>query len=119
MSWCIVFGDSYVIDLSDKYITKEKQIPKSSLISDPKLVDTYINNVLNRQKLQTYFLTLIDPLPLERSQKMRLLYNEILLLNKEKSASDNSGMLLAREDLPKGRQSGDKVWTKGRGESNQ
>ena len=119
MSWCIGFGDSYVIDLSDKYITKEKQIPKSSLISDPKLVDTYINNVLNRQKLQTYFLTLIDPLPLERSQKMRLLYNEVLLLNKEKSASDNSSMLLAREDLPKGRQSGDKVWTKGRGESNQ
>lgn len=119
MSWCIGFGDSYIMDLSDKYVTKEKQISKDSVISDPKLVGIYINDVLNRQKLETYFLSLIDPLPLDRSQKMRLLYNEIVLLNREKFTSDKSSIFPARKDLPKGRQSGDKAWTAARGESNQ
>ena len=51
MSWCFAFGETYIMDVSDKYITKsDKQINKLESVSELKNIKEFIDT-LNDDKL--------------------------------------------------------------------
>lgn len=108
MSWCIGFNDSYVIDLSRKYITKEKEIDQRLITPNVQAVKAVIAQY-GRSKLVSYYHRL------GRNQW----YNQCLLkYNRELYSIYKPNFQVPQAKLDqKGRQSGAGDWTKERGES--
>ncbi|CUM68556.1 uncharacterized protein PRCAT00006282001 [Priceomyces carsonii] len=118
MSFVIGIGEGYVIDLSDKYITVPgKQIDKRTLISNARLVDTFIT-LINYEKLLRYYIEFIDIQPSPGHQKLLNLYYDIILMNnvEKLQISQRHPSPSTNSDMPKGRQTGGPEWTKNRGE---
>ncbi|KAK6457292.1 uncharacterized protein RJT20DRAFT_145103 [Scheffersomyces xylosifermentans] len=117
MSFVVGFNNNYIVDLSDKYITKEKQIDKSTIVSNVANVAKFIQ-VINYKKLLNYYSTLVE---IETEQdKLLKVYNEVLLkMNQEKLQLETKEKITppsTSQDIPKGRQTGSSEWTKQRGE---
>ncbi|CAI5758239.1 unnamed protein product [Candida verbasci] len=107
MSFVIGFGDKYIIDLSEKYITKEKQINKST-ITDVNKVKQVINyyNTLKQLNYQKQFEG-------DDESLMRVYYDIIVPYNQELKHVEPT----KTNNLPIGRQTGSIEWLKSRGES--
>lgn len=120
MSWVIGINDSYMIDLSEKYITSvEKRIPKTNTVSNVQYIKDVLHKI-NCDKLLKYYFEYIDPTSSNESEKLMSLYNKVILIhNREKLELNGSK---SRTDMPsstittKGRQTGGTEWTKARGE---
>lgn len=118
MSFCIGITEGYMVDLSTKYITKaDKQIPRGTIISSEKAFARFMERVNARQLLR-YYQTYIDPLAISESEKLRKLYDMLVIKNAEREAL-NKGTAEATKTKTSimGRQSGSALWTKSRGES--
>ncbi|EGW32864.1 peptide-N(4)-(N-acetyl-beta-glucosaminyl)asparagine amidase [Spathaspora passalidarum NRRL Y-27907] len=115
MSYVIGFNQNYIIDLSDKYITPEKQIEKSSVISKNK-VDKLIN-YYNSNKLANYYNQQVSKLGNEHKALLSV-YNDIIIpRNQELDVMKEPNKPSATSTtLTKGRQTGSAAWTKSRGE---
>ncbi|EMG50746.1 PNG1 Peptide-N(4)-(N-acetyl-beta-glucosaminyl)asparagine amidase [Candida maltosa Xu316] len=113
MSFVIGFNRHYMIDLSQKYITTEKQIPQSS-ITDTKKVKPLIK-FLNAAKQSKYYEELShwnNP-----DETLRKVYYDIIVPhNSELLGKTATTSTPTKTDLPQGRQSGSAEWTKSRGE---
>lgn len=108
MSWCIGFGLGYVVDLSDKYITADKQIDRSAMVR-PQSVAAFIA-FTNGQLLRKYYDTTDGP---EQARLLKVYSDVVLLKNQEATAPTPTG---TKEGVPQGRQSGSAEWTRSRGE---
>lgn len=108
MSYCIGFGDSYVVDLSEKYITnKDKQIDKKSVVSDLQLVPQLIKQINARKLLKTYESFRYESTALQR------IYDILVMCNNEQMKILTP---VASKTEAVGRQSGTAEWTSSRGE---
>lgn len=113
MSWVIGIGYDYVVDLSDKYISAEKQIPKAS-VADEKAAAEFIDDV-NKLLLQRKWAEL--ELNGSSSEQNHLkLYEEVLLPQGRERINLALAPAPTKTLLPKGRQTGKGEWTKSRGE---
>ncbi|KAI3405276.2 PNG1 [Candida oxycetoniae] len=117
MSYVIGFNANSVVDLSGKYITKEKQIPQSSIV-DPNLVAKTIRWI-NGQKLQQLYNSYRMMQNKTEDQSLIQLYNDAIvprnheLLNETETFKPTT----SHSEIPQGRQTGSSEWTKARGES--
>ncbi|KAI5960076.1 PNG1 [Candida pseudojiufengensis] len=112
MSYVIGFNMNSIVDLSDKYITKEKQINQTEVV-DPKEVEKVIE-FYNFKKLHDVY----DILKNEQNEINSLLeiYKNIIVpRNKEQVKGDIKST--PSSNIPKGRQTGSAEWTKNRGEN--
>lgn len=115
MSWCFAFGDGYVMDVSDKYITKsDKQLNKLDSVSNLENIKEFID-VWNELKLVSYYKGLELTNGSESENLMRL-YKDVLLIHNREKGKIESHSKATNTELPKGRQTGDSSWTKSRGE---
>lgn len=114
MSFVIGFGEDYIVDLSDKYITQEKQIDKKSILKSTQSLKTFIR-LINNQKLLKYFETTMG---LSESERYKSLYYNVVLIHNQEVLSLKKGNIEPTKttSLPKGRQTGGKEWTGARGE---
>ncbi|RCK66633.1 Peptide-N(4)-(N-acetyl-beta-glucosaminyl)asparagine amidase [Candida viswanathii] len=116
MSFVIGFNRHYMIDLSDKYITPEKQIDKATITSEKK-VKAVIRYLNSRKQSDYYRQVLLQSTP---EDALIQVYQSIIVpRNAEtlKKTTSISPETTATNDLPVGRQSGSAEWTKSRGES--
>lgn len=119
MSWCIAFGDAYVMDVSNKYVTnKEKKIKKSTTVTNVHAIYKLLNE-MNKKKLLKYYALEFESQDIPEEARLMQFYFEVLLImNKEiellKTAQKKSPM--ESSSLVKGRQTGSAEWTKVRGE---
>ncbi|KAK6463564.1 peptide-N(4)-(N-acetyl-beta-glucosaminyl)asparagine amidase [Scheffersomyces coipomensis] len=122
MSFVLGFNATYMIDLSDKYITKDKQIEKTTIV--PNL--TYLKDIItkiNAIKLVNEYQKLSITHrgnKLESKEILLKLYNNTILpLNQElKSLHElhQTPTPTTNTTIPQGRQTGSVEWTKQRGE---
>lgn len=116
MSWCFAFGETYIMDVSDKYITKpDKQINKLEYVSSLKNIKEFIDT-LNDDKLVRYYsnMALTDS---DENRNLMKLYQEVILIhNSEELNKENKIEVSRTQNTPTGRQTGDAEWTKSRGE---
>ncbi|RLV92992.1 Peptide-N [Spathaspora sp. JA1] len=117
MSYVIGFNQNYIIDLSDKYITPEKQIEKSSIINKTKvkqIIDYY-----NSNKLVSYYNQQFSGLGNEQKALLNV-YNDIIIPRNQEFAMNRKQpeipSSVSASSVPKGRQTGSAEWTKSRGE---
>ncbi|CCE79647.1 Piso0_001729 [Millerozyma farinosa CBS 7064] len=117
MSWCFGFGETYIFDLSAKYITKpDKQINKKNFVSSLENVNRFVV-FLNQKLLLQYFQEKIDCKPISNDKKMQELYYSVILVhNKELKSLRQQPAATSSENVSKGRQSGNSEWVKARGE---
>lgn len=116
MSWCIGFGETYIMDLSNKYITKpDKQINKLESVSNLRNVEKFID-ILNRGKLVKFYQGL-KFMNLDDDEALTRIYNQVIVIrNIEEKSNQNEIVKANTTEIPKGRQTGDAEWTKSRGE---
>lgn len=115
MSWCFAFGDGYVMDVSDKYITKsDKQLNKLDSVSSLDNIKGFID-VWNDLKLVKYYKGL-EMTNRNESENLMKLYKEVLLIRNREKRKEEHTSKATNTELPKGRQTGDASWTKSRGE---
>ncbi|KAI5955395.1 PNG1 [Candida theae] len=113
MSYVIGFNKNSVVDLSKKYITKDKQIDQSS-VADPSKVEKVIT-YYNVKKADDY-LTQSKSIYSER-ESWKALYTDVFVpRNLERGELRTEEEATVSSDLPKGRQTGSVEWTKARGE---
>lgn len=122
MSYVIGFNHNYIIDLSDKYIVPEKQIPKNSIVNSEKV--NFAISYLNSVKQLTYLKTIeqyyqgVDVQEKEKLGLLKVYRNFLVPYNKEiAQIKPESTKTTPSSDLPLGRQSGSTEWTKSRGEN--
>ena len=116
MSWCFAFGETYIMDVSNKYITKsDKQIDKLESVSSLKNIKDFID-ALNDDKLVRYYSSIELTNSNDNRNLMRLYQEVILIHNKEILKKENKIEPSKVDEIPKGRQTGDAKWTKSRGE---
>lgn len=116
MSYVIGVGNSYIIDLSDKYITDEaKRIPKHDVVSNEATILKYIKRINARLMIMFWHESLDDG---DEYDKYDKLYEQLILVDNKEVASlkDSSHARVEKTSIPKGRQTGDALWTKARGE---
>lgn len=120
MSYVLGFNMNNVVDLSGKYITKEKQIPQQSIV-EPKLVAKTLKWV-NAKKLVQKYQNLKDQ-GFSESDALKLIYHEVIIpRNREQIALKEGDVMPSKtsleggNDVPRGRQTGSAEWTKARGE---
>lgn len=105
MSLVVGISDGYMIDLSQKYITREKRLP--ALVSQASLCT--LLNVLNYQKLLRYY---------EESRDLDKLYMEVIVVkNQEIIDLKKVDADKTSSHEVKGRESGSTEWKKSRGEA--
>lgn len=112
MSWVIGFGHDYIIDLSPKYISKEKQINQLSIV-DSKVNIRNTIKLINYKKLLEKYQQITDR---SHSSPLLELYDQVILRHSQELLSLNKPAASKSHDLPIGRQTGDAEWTKARGE---
>lgn len=118
MSWVVGFGHNYIIDLSTKYITKEKQISLAKF--NRKAIAAIISSINYEKIVQAEFkdLSLLDLSPGEKYLNIYYKFivprNQVLALLNHKDSPSKTDPL-----LPRGRQTGAGDWTKDRGEDGQ
>lgn len=113
MSYCIGIGDTFVIDLSDKYTKADSRIAKLSVVSSEKLIDSFISRI-NASLLIRYWNEKIALLAL--SEKYTRLYEEVIVMHTRETASLRNSVKALPTSAPRGRQTGSAEWTKSRGE---
>lgn len=118
MSFCIGISESYMVDLSSKYITKaDKQIPRNTIVSSEKTFRQFMESV-NARQIARYYHTYIDPLGISEDEKLRRLYKVLVIRNVERAVLNKGDVeATATKSSVMGRQSGSALWTKSRGES--
>ncbi|KAK6199464.1 peptide-N(4)-(N-acetyl-beta-glucosaminyl)asparagine amidase [Scheffersomyces amazonensis] len=118
MSYVIGFNDTYMIDLSSKYIIPDKQIDQKSIVPSPDHFKEYMAYLNYLKLIETY--KKIEKCSLSVSQKIiKLYYSRILPMNQELKALRELNVVPSKtiaNELPKGRQTGSKQWTHERGE---
>ncbi|KAI5952259.1 PNG1 [Candida jiufengensis] len=112
MSYVIGFNMNSIVDLSDKYITKVKQIEQKEVV-DPKEVKKVIE-FYNYKKLHD-FCSLLKQENSHRDVMLQVYEQIIVPRNREYISSD--GKATPSSNIPKGRQTGSSEWTKSRGEN--
>ncbi|CAK9439722.1 uncharacterized protein LODBEIA_P38220 [Lodderomyces beijingensis] len=116
MSFVFGFNDNTVVDLSDKYITKEKKILTAL---DPKPVASTVA-WLNAKKLVSFYQQ-ARAQGASKEESLRQVYHEVIVpRNRELLVENKASAATAtstRSDIPQGRQTGSAEWTKARGES--
>lgn len=117
MSWVFGIGDDYIIDLSSKYITKEKQIPKLSIAKET-IVTSFVSRV-NHDLLRNYWLTKVAPLDVSEREKYLKLYYDVISVHNKEVDHRRPIVHLKTSSSPQGRQTGSAEWTKSRGEDGQ
>ena len=116
MSFVIGFNRHYIVDLSDKYITPEKQIDKASITSEKKVAQV-IRYVNSRKQSEFYRQSQTQT---STEQALIKVYESIVPHNVETLKNDkNKSSSATSTQLPVGRQSGSAEWTKSRGENGQ
>lgn len=115
MSWVIGIGEDYVVDLSSKYITASKQIPKLS-VGNEKVIACNLDHI-NHALLQRYWDQKVKPLNLSEREKYLKLYHDVILIQNVELNGVNKAVPLKLTTAPRGRQTGSADWTKSRGES--
>ncbi|QRG35927.1 hypothetical protein FDK38_000253 [Candidozyma auris] len=117
MSYIIGIGNNYVIDLSDKYITKEeKRIPKSDVVSSEAVIEKLIKSINARLMLAFWH---NDIKPHHSEDKHEKLYEELILVHNKELLSLKTCHTVkepSQARVPRGRQSGSAEWTSARGE---
>lgn len=124
MSYVIGFNYNYMIDLSDKYIVPEKQIPKNSIVNvqNVNFVISYLNGInqlkhfkrIEQQQQQQE----VDVNEQRNLAFLKLYRNFLVPYNKEiNQLKPELTKTTPSTDLPLGRQSGSTEWTKSRGEN--
>lgn len=118
MSYVIGVGNNYIIDLSDKYITKEdKRIPKSSVVSSEEAIKNFIK-CLNARLMLMFWHSHIEPVA--DGDGYEKLYDELILVHNRELLSLKSKPIFKEStssSTPQGRQTGSAEWTKARGEN--
>lgn len=116
MSWVIGINDSYIIDLSDKYITnKDKVIDKATTVSNVALIGNFIK-LVGFNLMLNYYNGLISSSPSNTDENLiRFYYDCILLYQSEFIKPSNTSPEVLKTSI-KGRQTGGIEWTKARGE---
>lgn len=117
MSWVIGIGEDYVVDLSCKYVTRSKQIPKLS-VANEKVIATNLEQI-NQMLLQKYWQEKVVPTGLSDREQYLKLYHDIILIKNVEAEGDKKVVPLKLTSAPQGRQTGSAEWTKSRGESGQ
>lgn len=114
MSFVIGFNRHYIIDLSDKYITPEKQISKASITSESKVKSAI--HYINSKKQSDFYRQL--KIQMNEEQALIKVYEEIIVPHNAETLKKLEKELpsTTTSDLPVGRQSGSAEWTKSRGE---
>lgn len=110
MSWVIGMGDTYVADLSDKYITREdRRVSKNSVANEHHVARfiEHVNALLLVRAWQT-----ASRQGSETNAYMRI-YEDVLLLQ----AKEHRYVPASTTQAAQGRQSGSAEWTQARGES--
>lgn len=117
MSYIIGIGNNYVIDLSDKYITKEeKRIPKLDVVSSEAVIEKLIKFINARLMLAFWH---NDIKPHHSEDKYEKLYEELILVHNKELLSLKTCHTVkepSQARAPRGRQSGSAEWTSARGE---
>lgn len=113
MSYVIGFNKNSVVDLSKKYIIKDKQINQLD-IADPAKVKKAIA-FFNVKKAEEYLLRARSVH--SENEMWKALYTDVYVpRNRESEELKTTEETTATTDLPKGRQTGSAEWTKARGE---
>ncbi|KAI5969357.1 PNG1 [Candida margitis] len=112
MSYVIGFNMNTIIDLSQKYITKDKQIDQSDIV-DPKKVQKVIN-FYNVKRLGEYLVK--ERLTHTENESWKALYTDIIVPRNREHKGLSTDKATPSSDLPTGRQTGSAEWTKARGE---
>lgn len=112
MSFVIGFNQTYIIDLSKKYITEETQIPKVT-VTDVKKLNKLIK-FYNSKKQEAYYKIQYQLLNNERDALMKV-YNDIILRQNQERIKQPTTATPSSQ-IPIGRQTGSSEWTKSRGE---
>lgn len=117
MSWVLGINNSYMIDLTDKYVTNpDKRIPLTNIVDNVSNVRNVIK-VLGYKMMLGYFVSLIDPI-FKGDEKWDKFYEVLVMYFKERRLltleNTTSG---ATKTSTKGRQTGGAEWTEARGES--
>lgn len=111
MSWVVAVGDTYVADVSDKYILREDRRIAKSAVAHEGTVARFID-AINASLLKKYLVECDASQPEEKLMKT---YRDVLVprAREKKAGPTNQG----HERLEtQGRQSGSKEWTQTRGE---
>lgn len=111
MSWVIGINDSYVMDLSSKYINNpEKKIDQSTVVTHVSLVNDFIK-LSAFQQMKNYVGQLKSP------EDYRKFYYDCLVLFRQERNPHRTELLPSIASLNiRGRQTGGAEWTKARGE---
>lgn len=112
MSWVVAVSDVHIVDVSDKYITKEENRIAKSTVANEKEVLAYLRWA-QETLLVKYWDHKIGPLPLSLHDKLAMLYVELVKRNERPIKTT---LASPTSTAAKGRQSGKGNWTKSRGE---